>query len=212
MFPSMNIALHLRREVLNCKDCIEACTCHPKRWRYCNIDACKNIKNRAVFVYYSEMWHLDQYVWTQTSFRPGRMTDSSPLFKEMEFHIIRSSFVILLLGFPILFVGMFLPFSLFFFANLHFTFLFCLILLHLLFLLLIILPFSSPDSSYYRDRSFPSSSFTCPSFYLLVSSLSLSFAFVFFFQSRQCFFVAPYHSLLSFCSRLSYLSFHCHNL
>jgi len=48
MFPNMNIALHLRRELLNYKDCTEACTCHPKRWTYCNIDACKNIKNKAV--------------------------------------------------------------------------------------------------------------------------------------------------------------------
>lgn len=126
VFPNMNIALHLRREVLNYKDCTEACTCHPKRWTYWNIDACKNVKNRAGFVFYSEMWHLARYVWTQTSMRPGRMTDNSPLYKGMEFHIIRSSFLILLLGFPVLFVGVFFPFSLFFFANLHFPFYFVL--------------------------------------------------------------------------------------
>lgn len=97
MFPNMNIALHLRREVLNYKLCIETCTCNPKRWKCCNIDACKNIKNKALFVYYSEMWHLAQYVWNQTSIRPGRMTDSSPLHKEMEFHIISSSFVIIII-------------------------------------------------------------------------------------------------------------------
>ena len=176
MFPNMNIALHLRREVLNYKLCIETCTCNPKRWKCCNFDACKNIKNKALFVYYSEMWHLAQYVWNQTSIRPGRMTDSSPLHKEMEFHIISSSFVILLFGFPILFVGTFFSFFIIFL---------CKFTLSLSILSYFAssspssahhLAFSSPDSSYYRDLSFPSSCFTCPSSsYLLVSSLPPSF-------------------------------------
>lgn len=211
----MNIALHLRKEVVNYKDCIEACTCHPERWTYCNIDVCKNIKNKAVFVYYSEMWHLAQYLWTQTSVIPGRMTDSSPLYKEMEVHIICSSFVILRLGFPILFVGMFFPpFSLFFFANLHFNFLFCLILLYLFFLLLKVLLFLLQILL----------TIAILPFHLLVLLVRLLIIFLFrlslfrfFFRSRHCFFVAPYHdtscySLLSFSSRLSYLSFYCHNL
>jgi len=204
----MNIALHLRREVLNYKVCIETCTCHPKRWTCCNIDARKNIKNKAVFVYYSEIWHLAQYVWTQTSIRPGRMTNSSPVYKEMEFHIIRSSFVILLLGFPISFIVVY--FSYFITSLCKFTL--------SLFILSYFassslssahhLPFPSSDSSYYRDRSFPSSCFTCPSSSIFLFRLSL---LRFFFLSRQCIFVAPYHdtschSLLSFSSRLCSLS------
>lgn len=121
----MNIALHLRRELLNYKDCIEACKCHPKRWTCWNIDVCRNIKTKAVLCTIPKC-----VIWLSTcepklkycAFALWRMTDSSPIYKEMEFHIIRSSFIMLLLGFPFLFVGMFFFFSLFSFANLQFPF------------------------------------------------------------------------------------------
>ena len=170
MFPNMNIALHLRREVLNYKVCIETWTCHPKRWTCWNIDTCKNIKNKAFFMYYSEIWHLAQYAWTETSVRPGRMTDSAPVYKEVEFHIIRSScHIITRISYLICRYVFFPPFR--YFSLQIYTFLSFLSSLSFVHHL----AFSSSDSSYYRDRSFPSSCFTCPSSYLFVSPLPPSF-------------------------------------
>ena len=174
MFPNMNIALHLRRELLNYKDCTEACTCHPKRWTYCNIDACKNIKNKAVLctipkcdIWLStsepklqwdlEGWQTDLHYtnkWNFTLFVPHLSYYYSAFLSYLS--VFFSFFFIFLCKFTLsLFIlSYFASSSL---SSVH----------HL--------AFSSPDSSYYRDRSFPSSCFTCPSSYLLVSSLPLSF-------------------------------------